>query len=88
MLHVKDVINKQLTPLTLTRVYDLDSDIDLWRRGPYLPLLKGASVQCGDTFLAVGGERASGSSTYSDEIWEFSTDPANEMWIRRDERLK
>ena len=73
---------------TATWIYDLDSGDDFWRPGPILGLRYGSSVQFGDTFLAVGGEQNYEPHNNTDTIWEFNTDPADEKWILRPERLK
>ena len=73
---------------TATWIYELDSGIALWRPGPEFPFEAGASVQFGDTFLAVGGESNDGSYTDSNQIWEFNANPLDEKWILRPERLK
>ena len=73
---------------TLTYIYDLDLGIGMWRPGPDLPFLNGASVPYGDTFLVVGGEQNYFPYYDSDLISEFNPDPSAERWNLRPERLK
>ena len=69
--------------LASSEVYDIESQT--WSTGPNLPSAwyVAASVPFGDTFLVVGGDKFSGSS--SNNIYEF--DPAGNSWITRQEKL-
>ena len=73
---------------TSTWIFDLDSSSHFWRPGPKFNFQRGASVQFGGTFLAVGGEQNVPPFEDSDQIWEFNADAGDEKWILRQERLK
>ena len=59
-----------------------------WRQGPYLPYMrfKMASVQHGDTFLAIGGRDTDGF--HMDYYTILKYDPINDSWIELSQRLK